>query len=117
MGLENAEADLEGNGGAFEALAACSLDFIARLAALVPPPRINLTRYYGVFAPNSQHRALMTPSRRGKGNKRHHANGADDHTPIEHRAAMSWAQLVFLAGERKCRNRVAIQAIWPIRDA
>ena len=63
-----------------------------RLAALVPPPRINLTRYYGVFAPNSQHRALVTPSRRGKGNKRHHANGADDHTPIEHSAAMSRAQ-------------------------
>ena len=68
------------------------LDFLARLAALVPPPRINLTRYYGVFAPNSQHRALVTPSRRGKGNKRHHANEADDHAPIERRAAMSWAQ-------------------------
>jgi hypothetical protein len=26
------------------------LDFIARLAALVPKPRINLTRYHGVFA-------------------------------------------------------------------
>lgn len=27
------------------------LDFIAKLAALVPPPRLNLTRFYGVFAP------------------------------------------------------------------
>ncbi len=27
------------------------LDFIARLAALVPTPRVNLTRYHGVFAP------------------------------------------------------------------
>ncbi len=27
------------------------LDFIARLAALVPKPRINLTRFHGVFAP------------------------------------------------------------------
>ena len=27
------------------------LDFIARLAALVPSPRVNLTRYHGVFAP------------------------------------------------------------------
>ena len=26
------------------------LDFIARLAALVPPPRVHLTRYHGVFA-------------------------------------------------------------------
>ena len=28
------------------------LDFIARLAALVPKPRVNLTRFHGVFAPN-----------------------------------------------------------------
>ena len=27
------------------------LDFISRLAALVPKPRVNLTRYHGVFAP------------------------------------------------------------------
>jgi hypothetical protein len=25
-------------------------DFMARLAALVPRPRVNLTRYHGVFA-------------------------------------------------------------------
>jgi hypothetical protein len=37
------------------------LDFIARLAALVPKPRVNLTRFHGIFAPNSQHRALITP--------------------------------------------------------
>jgi hypothetical protein len=29
------------------------LDFIAKLAALVPRPRVNLTRFHGVFAPNS----------------------------------------------------------------
>ena len=29
-----------------------ALDFIARLAALVPRPRLNLTRFHGVFAPN-----------------------------------------------------------------
>ena len=28
------------------------LDFLARLAALVPKPRVNLIRYHGVFAPN-----------------------------------------------------------------
>lgn len=31
------------------------LDFIAKLAALVPKPRVNLTRFHGVFAPNSKH--------------------------------------------------------------
>ena len=28
------------------------LDFIAKLAALVPKPRVNLTRFHGVFAHN-----------------------------------------------------------------
>ena len=36
------------------------LDFIARLAALVPKPRFHLTRFHGVFAPNSKHRAAVT---------------------------------------------------------
>ena len=43
------------------------LDFIARLAALVPKPRVHLTRFHGVFAPNSRYRARVTPARRGRG--------------------------------------------------
>ncbi len=42
------------------------LDFMARLAALVPKPRANLTRFHGVFAPNSKHQALVALSKRGK---------------------------------------------------
>ncbi len=41
------------------------LDFIARLAALVPRPRAHLTRYHGVFAPHSRWRAEVTPKGRG----------------------------------------------------
>ena len=37
------------------------LDFIARLAALVPRPRLNLTRFHGVFAPNSKQREHIVP--------------------------------------------------------
>jgi hypothetical protein len=33
------------------------IDFIGKLAALIPPPRLNLTRFFGVFAPNSNLRA------------------------------------------------------------
>ncbi len=40
-------------------------DIIARLAALVPKPRVNLTRFHGVFAPNSKYRARVTPAKRG----------------------------------------------------
>ncbi len=43
------------------------LDFLARLAALVPTPRVNLVRFHGVFAPNSRHRARVTPAGRGPG--------------------------------------------------
>ena len=42
------------------------LDFIARLAALVPKPRVNLTRLHGVFA-SSKHRVDVTPAKREKG--------------------------------------------------
>jgi hypothetical protein len=68
------------------------LDFIARLAALVPKPRVNLTRFHGVFAPNSRHRALVTPARRGKGSKPKTANVKQEQTPGERRASMTWAQ-------------------------
>ena len=37
------------------------LDFIARLAALVPRPQLNLTRFHGVFAPNFKHRERIVP--------------------------------------------------------
>ncbi|MFT2093029.1 hypothetical protein [Paraglaciecola sp. 2405UD69-4] len=32
----------------------------------MPPPRLNLTRFYGVFAPNANVRAEVTASIRGK---------------------------------------------------
>jgi hypothetical protein len=35
--------------------------FLRRLAALVPPPRFNLTRYHGVFAPAAKMRPLLRP--------------------------------------------------------
>jgi hypothetical protein len=68
------------------------LDFISRLVALVPKPRVNLTRYHGVFAPNSKYRALATPARRGKARKAKSQEARPDQTPAEHRASMTWAQ-------------------------
>ncbi len=37
------------------------LEFIGRLAALVPRPRVNLTRFHGVFSPNSKLRNHVVP--------------------------------------------------------
>lgn len=70
------------------------LDFMARLAALIPKPRVNLTRFHGVFAPNSKHRARITRAGRGKGrqSKATGSEQADVQTPAERRAAMTWAQ-------------------------
>ena len=68
------------------------LDFIARLAALVPKPRVNLTRYNGVFAPNSKHRVAVTPAKRGKGNKPKVPDEGQEQTSAERRASMSCTQ-------------------------
>ena len=57
------------------------LDFIARLAALVPRPRLNLTRFHGVFAPNSKHRQRIVPKRK-----------PDEAKPDEPLAPMTWMQ-------------------------
>lgn len=35
------------------------LDFIARLVALIPPPRMNMIRYHGCFAPNFKNRKFL----------------------------------------------------------
>jgi len=57
------------------------LDFIARLAALVPRPRLNLTRFHGVFAPNCKHRQHIVPKRQ-----------PSNEVPDKPLAAMTWMQ-------------------------
>jgi hypothetical protein len=56
----------------------------------VPKPRINLTRYHGVLAPNHRWRGRVTPAKRGKGAKR--IANTDVRSPAERHVAMSWAQ-------------------------
>lgn len=76
------------------------LDFIARLAALVPPPRLHLTRYHGVFAPHAALRAAITPAGRGSGRR---AQAPEPATPKH--VAMTWArrlQRVFWIDIEQC---------------
>ena len=63
------------------------LDFIARLAALVPKPRFHLTRFHGVFAPNSKHRAMVTGAAKKK-----QAQSTAEPSPNgeEHRLKKNW---------------------------
>lgn len=39
------------------------LDLIARLCAMIPPPRFNMIRFHGVFAPNARLRAEVVPQK------------------------------------------------------
>jgi hypothetical protein len=66
------------------------LDLMARLAALVPPPRVHLTRYHGVFAPHSRLRAAVTPAHRGMGAAPPPTDPVRPPTPRH--VALSWAR-------------------------
>jgi hypothetical protein len=61
---------------------------IARLAALVPPPRVHLTRFHGVFAAHAALRAAITPGGRGVGAAK---RGAPAERPASKAVRMSWA--------------------------
>jgi hypothetical protein len=56
----------------------------------VPKPRVNLTRYHGILAPNHRWRGLVTPARRGKGIKP--ISNVEVRSTAERHAAMTWAQ-------------------------
>ncbi len=53
-------------------------------------PKVERAYYNGVFAPNSKHRAQVTPARRGKVKTPRSLD--ENQTPAERRAAMTWAQ-------------------------
>jgi hypothetical protein len=67
------------------------LDFISRLVSLIPKPRVNLTRFHGVFAPNSKYRAHVTLAKQGKGKAVKTPKATQDQIPAERRASMTWA--------------------------
>ena len=64
------------------------LEFMQRLAALVPRPRLHLTRFHGVLAPNAKLRAKVVPKGEQKTvrNCEHEAHSA----PVR----MSWARML-----------------------
>ena len=63
------------------------LELMERLAAIVPRPRVHLTRFAGVFAPHYKYRALVAPKPRAKsvseGSAKPHSN-----------SRISWARLL-----------------------
>jgi hypothetical protein len=74
------------------------------MLALVPPPRVHLTRYHGVFAPHAALRAAITPAGRGQGGG--NAGAAALRVTPKH-VAMSWMQRlkrVFAIEIEQCRR-------------
>src|SRR5262249_54280160 len=79
------------------------LEFMERLAALVPPPRLHLIRFHGVLAPNAKLRTKIVPAPAERATETSsedaHAQGAP--------ARMSWARLlkrVFDIDIKRCPN-------------
>jgi hypothetical protein len=79
------------------------LEFMQRLAALVPRPRLHLIRFHGVFAPHAKLRARIVASPPEQGSV-HAADHAHAHAAP---ARMSWARLlkrVFDIDIERCPN-------------
>jgi len=84
------------------------LEFVEKLAALVPPPRIHLTRFFGCLAPHSKIRSQIVPKKADVSEPPANTdNGAQaEETPKKNRR-MSWAELlarVFAIDMKHCPN-------------
>jgi len=85
------------------------LEFIGRLSALVPKPRVNLTRFHGVFSPNSKLREKVVPAKPVK----------DEPSGKPRRYGQTWAQRlkrVFAIDIEKCECGGKMKVIASIED-
>ncbi|GMV23791.1 MAG: hypothetical protein AMXMBFR57_37400 [Acidimicrobiia bacterium] len=98
------------------------VEFLERLAALVPRPRINLVLYYGVLAPRAAWRDAVVPSLVAEGAEARSVGNACGHSGrVGRRPNRAWAELMersfgfdVLACPR-CAGRMTLVAL--IRDA
>jgi hypothetical protein len=68
-------------------------ELLARLSALVPPPRIHTIRYYGVWASRSAWRSFVLPDGANDTDAGSHAGNCDRPAcASHHRYRLSWAQ-------------------------
>ena len=87
------------------------LEFMQRLAALVPRPRLHLIRFHGVLAPNAKLRPLVVPQRPPADEELATETVTAAECDVEHVRALpgriSWARLlkrVFDIDMRHCPN-------------
>ena len=79
------------------------LDFLGKLAALVPQPRAHLVRYAGVFAPNHKLRAVVVPAPPLDENTPC-IHATDEPSPASTKRRQSWAQLMARVFEKDVRQ-------------
>ena len=68
------------------------LDFLSRLASLVPKPKINLTRFHGVFAPNFKYRSLVVPENPSQKESGDEVENSELNRNKKKSYSMTWAQ-------------------------
>ena len=73
-------------------------ELLEKLAALVPPPRLNLVRYHGVLAPNAVDRAQIVPGPKEEVKEEvemsPESTSEGDPTPAQRRHRLAWAVLL-----------------------
>ena len=79
------------------AIVLSGMELVARLAALVPPPRMHLVRYFGVFAPRARLREQVVPARPTTPTPPdcpHATTESEKESPRARQRRMTWAQLL-----------------------
>lgn len=70
------------------------LEFMQRLAAPVPRPRLHLIRFRGVLAPNAKMRAQVVPSVPAEGAEASEPSACEPNCAHNRPVRMSWARLL-----------------------
>jgi hypothetical protein len=91
-------------------------EFMARLCALVPPPRLALTKYFGVLSSHSKWRALIVPRLPGALDEAHAKQSPEckhQHQPTTGSSGKASRPELFVSGQQQ-RGRVARDASQPL---
>jgi len=83
------------------------LEFMQRLAALVPRPRLHLIRFHGVLVPNAKLRAMVVPQEPVEGAEAAQPAACEVNCAHRRPARMTWAKLlkrVFALDLERCPN-------------
>jgi len=81
------------------------LEFVEKLAALIPPPRIHLTRFFGCLAPHAKIRSQIVPKKEEPNTENTQVTNASNENAPKKKRRMGWAELlarVFAIDMKSC---------------